>query len=792
MRIARAASTVFFLFLFFVFSSPSQAHAQSQGRLQGTITKDGQGLGGVVVLVNELALSTLTDPRGRFSIADVAAGVYSVTLALGTHAMTETGVRVTGGETTLFDRSVTWDVGFADTITVVSASRRRERIVDAPGAVTAVQPDTLALQGASGQVPRMVAASVGVELTQNGLYDFNLNTRGFNGFLTRRIQTIVDGRDPSIPGTSSQEWWTIDALADDIETMELARGPSAALYGPNSFNGVLNVISRSPRDSQGLVARISGGDLATFKANVRWAGPAGDGWFVKALAAHTRSDDFAVSRVTGTEYAGLPAEIVPLSEDPLRLTSGALRADRYFAGDGVLVIEGGLAQGDGQVSMTSAGRAQQRDITRSWARAAFFAPYWNVTGAANRCTGDSLLLGANAALLEQGTSLTVDGQIHRLWQSRGVRAVGGFSLAHKRLDSADDAGVQTLYAERVTSNQGALFGQVDWEPNGVVKVVAASRWDESDLHPAQFSPKAAVVFTLRPGQTVRAGYNRAFQVANYTELFASVPAAPPIDLSALEAAFAPVLGGVSLGFSSVPILVRGNRALDVEQIRALELGYSGVLGARALLRVDYYYERVKDFISGYLPGANPAFGPYRAPDSLPAPVAAAFEAAANGAVPGLTTLPGGAPAVVLSPGNSGRVSSQGLELSLDYFVNNRWRLSASYARLAHDVLESSPGAEVYFNAPSRRFSAGATFAHRQFAGDVSLRWQGDFDWVSGVFAGPVPSFTVVDVNVRYDLSARWQLGGTIGNLFNSRHYEAFGADRLRRHALVHLTWRKGV
>jgi len=779
-------------FALFILCLASGAFAQANGRLQGTISKDGQGVGGVVVLVNEVGSSTLTDPRGRFAIAGLPAGVYTVTLALGTQSSTETGVRIAEGETVAFDRAVTWDVGFADTITVVSASRRRERIVDAPGAVTSVQQDTLALQGASGQVPRMLAATVGVELAQNGLYDFNLNTRGFNGFLTRRIQTIVDGRDPSIPGTSSQEWWTIDALADDIETMELARGPSAALYGPNSFNGVLNVTSKVPRDSQGVTARIGGGGLGTFKTNVRWAGPAGEGWFIKAQAGHTRSDDFAVSRVTDIEYPGLPAEIVPLSENPLRLTSGALRADRYFAGDARLVLEGGLTQGEGQVSMTSAGRAQQRDITRSWARAAYFAPHWNLTGAVNRRTGDSLLLGANATLLEQGTSLTFDGQIHQQWQRSRVRAVGGFSVAHKRLDSADEDGRQTLYAERVTSNQGALFGQIDWDASDVVKLVAAARWDESGLHPAQFSPKAAAVFTLRPGQTVRVGYNRAFQVANYTELFADVPAAPPIDLSALESAFAPVLGGVSLGFSSVPILVRGNRALDVEQIRAFELGYSGVLGARTLLRADYYYARVEDFISGYLPGANPAFGPYRAPGNVPAPVASAFEAAANAAVPGLTTLPGGGPAVVLSPGNSGRVSSQGLELSLDHFVSSTWRLNASYARLAHEVLESSPGAEVYFNAPAHRFSLGTTASRGRLAGDVSLRWQSDFEWASGVFAGPVPSFTVVDVNVSYDLSPQWRLGGSLANAFNSRHYEAFGADKLRRLALVFLTWRKGV
>jgi hypothetical protein len=97
------------------------------------------------------------------------------------------------------------------------------------------------------------------------------------------------------------------------------------------------------------------------------------------------------------------------------------------------------------------------------------------------------------------------------------------------------------------------------------------------------------------------------------------------------------------------VLVRGNQSLDVEQIRAFETGYTGVIGPRALLKVDFYYARVEDFISGYLPGANPEYGPYRAPSTLPPAVAAAVEAAANGAVPGLTNLPGGSAAIVFRP-----------------------------------------------------------------------------------------------------------------------------------------------
>jgi outer membrane receptor protein involved in Fe transport len=762
--------------------------AVASGRLQGTITRDGRGVGGVVVLVDELGVSTITDGRGGFSLADLPEGTYTVTLALGSNVLSERNVRVTAGQTTTFDRTVTWDVGFADAITVVSASRRRERIVDAPGAIATIAKSTIELGAPAGQLPALFAGTAGAELTQNGLYDYNLNTRGFNGFLTRRIQTIVDGRDPSIPGTSSQEWWTLDWLADDVESVELARGPSAALYGPNSFNGVLNIITKSPRDSQGLSARLSVGDLNTVKTAVRWAGGVGPGWFMRAEASHTRSDNFSVSRNERVEYAGLPMEVVALDSDRISLTSGSLRADRFYESGSSLVVEGGLTQGDGEVAMTSAGRAQQRDIARTWARASYFAPAWNVTGSFNRRTGDSLLLSAGAALIEKGTSGAIDGQWHRqTWHGR-ARVVAGASYARKILDSANDQGVQTLYSHRVTSDQGALFGQVDVDVAPDVKVVMAGRWDQSTLHPAQLSPKAAVVWTVRPSHTLRLGYNRAFQVANYTELFVDVPAAPPVDVSALEAAFAPVLGGQTLGFSSVPIFVKGNPTLDVEKIQAIEGGYSAVFGARTLVTLDYYYEWMKDFISGYLPGANPAYGPYRVPLALPPPYGDLIEATANAALPGLTNTADGRPQIVLSPGNSGKVNSQGLEASVDYFVGERWHFTGGYSWLNQKVVEVRPGAEVFLNAPSHRMSVGGTFTDGPASAQLSFRYQNAFDWSSGVFTGRVPAFGLVDLNGRYVMTPNWQLGLTVSNLLNHRHYEAFGADRLGRVALVHLTW----
>lgn len=762
----------------------SVAAAGQGGGIAGTISKNDAGISGVTVLVDELGLTTITDQAGHFAIPGVAAGSYTITLTLGSHTLSEPNVRVADATTT-FDRSVTWDVGFAETITVTTASRRIERIVDAPGAVAAVSATTLALVGATGQLPQLLAGSVGAEMAQNGLYDYNFNTRGFNGFLTKRIQVIIDGRDPSIPGTFSQEWWTVDAMADDIASVELARGPSAALYGPNSFNGVMNIVTKAPRESEGTQVRITGGTLSTGKLGVRWAGELGRGWYAKVLGGHTRSQDFSRSRTAAGEYPGLPLEVVSRDADGIQLTSGSGRADRYFSDAQYLTAEAGISTGEGQVVMTPGTRGLLNRVTRSFVRAGYTAPQWAVSTAFNRRTGDEVLLGSGAHLVEQGTSVTADGQTHRALLRGRARLVAGVSYSHRLVDSKNARGIQTLYLQSIPTNQGAVFGQFDLDVTNAFKLVAAGRVDSNTLHPTQFSPKIAAVYAIRPNHRVRLGYNRAFQVASHTDLFVNVPAAPPIDVSALEDAFKPFLGGATLGFGSVPIRVIGNPSLDVEKIQAFEAGYSGVIGQRTLVTASYYANRMRDFISGYAPGVNPAYPAYRVPLPLPPPLAGAIEGAANGALAGLTNDPQGLPLIVFSTGNLGRVNSQGAEAELTYFVRDVWRLSGSYAWLDVNPVEGQAVAGVLPNAPRNRVNVGGTYASGPLRLGVDARWQSAFNWSSGVFVGRVPAFAVMDVNARYDLTKHVSLGATVSNALDNRHYEAFGADLIRRLALTY-------
>ena len=207
--------------------------AQDNGRLEVHLTNvDGQGVGGVTVLIVELQVADITNVDGRYVFSGIRPGSYTVIFTLGGNSLTRSDVRVEAGASTAVETSVDWRLAFAETVTVNAASRRQERIVDAPAAVTILTRQDIERQASAGQVPRTLAFTPGVELTQVSLNDFNLNTRGFNSAFNRRILTIIDGRDPSIPGlTGAQEWGGPLSPLDDLESIEFVRGPGAALYG---------------------------------------------------------------------------------------------------------------------------------------------------------------------------------------------------------------------------------------------------------------------------------------------------------------------------------------------------------------------------------------------------------------------------------------------------------------------------------------------------------------------------------------------------------------------------------
>lgn len=796
------------LALLFVVTFSMTALAQGSGRIDGTVARDsGTGMGGVTVVLAETGGVAISDQEGRFSFSGVPAGSYTLTFSLGDNQTSRSDIEVSADATTQVDQTVDWEVSFAETITVVSASRRAERIVDAPSAVTVVTEAEIARQASHGQLPKLLEFTPGAEVTQSGVYDYNLNTRGFNSSLNRRVAMLIDGRDGSVPFLGSQEWGALSFPLDDIASLELIRGPGAALYGANASSGIVNVVTKQPKFSQGGQFRIAGGDLSTLNSDFRWAGDLGGEWYLKAMAGLRSSGDFTVSRNGKAEYSipctrsgqtdCLPQEAVPLNpEDDAEIILGTIRLDKYLDSGSFFTIEGGQSNVQGPVFQTGIGRVQVVDLDRPWARVNFSSVHWNALAFYNRrdaqeqtalSSGNNLVLDTNNTQIEFQTNWDfADGK---------ARIVAGGSYGEEEIDTFDPrTGRQSLVFQPIDSDSSALFGQFDWSLSDSVKLVIAARWDDSSLHDSQFSPKAALVYSINPNNTLRFTYNEAFQVANYSEFFlqAAVGAFPGAPLNGLCAMF-----GVSCGFGPVvPVLALGNESLEVEEVQTFEIGYSGILGGKAFFTADYYNSNNENFITDLIPmlgtplgRVNPNFGSF---SGVPAQLAGTLDAVIGGFIPGaaVTRNLDGTPIIAaVSYTNFGEVDTQGVDLGLNYYLSNDWNFNFSYSWFDFDIKGDTPGFDSILlpNSPENKLSVGGTYTQPSWDLGVSLRWSDKFRWSVGPFQGDVDSYATVDLNGNYKINEHFAIGLNVANLFDNEHNESFGGDIIGRRALANFT-----
>jgi len=780
----------------------------ANGTVTGRISRaNGAGIGGVIVQVvetGEVQLST-ADGDFRFTLPE---GTYSMQFVAGENVATESNVVVRGGATTTVNKSVDWNISVAETITVYSASRRVERVTEAPAAVTVMSQEDIAAVAPSGQAPRIIESAPGVDYTQSGLYDTNFNARGFNSSLNRRILTLIDGRDPAVAFLGSQEWAALSFPLDEMASVELIRGPGSALYGANAFSGVLNMTTRLPKNSPGGRLMLSVGDLNHRRADIRHAGALGGEWYYRLVGGYQQSDDYTRSRNATAEYSTLcaatgainclPREAVPLALEEANIRFGGLRADKHFANSNVFTAEGGYSTIEGPTFQTGIGRVQVTDVERPWARLNYNMRHWNIGGYYDaRIAENQVALASNARLYEDSHNLHAELQTNWDFFAGKTRVIGGVAYNQQEVDTANPQGVQTLMSQATDETQQSVFGQAEFDLGTRVKLVGAARWDDSTLHEAQFSPKAAIVFSPSTNHTLRYGYNEAFQRPNYSELFLAAPAGAPANLAGAaslnpaSAPLAPVLQ--QLGFGSMAILARGNANLEVEQIKGHELGYAGIYGGKVFLTVDLYQSNLTNFVTDLLPGVNPEFAAYQVPAGVPANVAAginAFLTAALGARrSGLTTV-NGAPALVLSYANAGEVDTQGGEIAVNYYLTNNWLLDFNYAYFDFDVKSQAIGDRLLPNAPENKFNLGVGWRGDRFNAKATYRWVEEFDWAAGVFVGTIPEYEVVNIAGTFRISDMFSVGADISNALDNEHYEAFGGDLLNRRALgfVSVNW----
>lgn len=825
----------------------------SQSTIKG-IAKDkstNTPLNGVRVSISNTNKGTFTKDNGEFSISNVKAGTYNLVITyLGYKKREVSNVTVTDGQ----NLNLTIDLEemesrLTEDVIVYGASKRAELAKNTPAAVTALSQVEIQKAARSNQVGNALEGQLGVDVTRNGNADFQVNTRGFNNSTNRRLLILVDGRDVALQQIGAPEWNSLTFPMEDFQNIELIRGPSAALFGPNAFNGVLNLRTYAPKDVVGTKVSLLGGDYNTYRADVRHAGIIDNFSYrvnVGTMGSRNLNKDRKATSTDPAQRALDSARIVNdgykwlwpngieqngIADDERNSFSyyGSARLDYQLNSTSHIESEFGYTQFGNEFMMAGAGRIHVPETSKKFGRLKYVSEKFQAHATYNdRNTLDTMRILAappGTIILDHAFDVNLDLQYNETLADN-LFLTAGVQGQYMFMDSRGTV----FRPDSIHANFAGAYAQLDFKPSDQLRIIGSARVDRASIHPTQFSPRVSVVYTPNSEHTFRLTGGRAFQRPNFSELYRrynfrpALGAMGPINFRPVQGAINQFLTNqtgqtqnVDLGLFSgnapqgsllgiqPQSLGLGNTSLTVESNNSYELGYRGIITNNLSVNIEGYYSRLQNFISGFLPGANEQYKSWSSASKLSpelAQYAAQIDSIVYSALPTnfdksrLSTVDGN-PAFVISNANIGLIENFGIDAGVSYFPMRNLELQANYSYFGFNLLDAkttNPFLQSGFelispNTSPHRVNLSATYQEPGlFDITVQFRYVDSFVWLAGDFRGEVPAYALVNLNGGYQISNQLKAGFNIYNLLDRKHYQILGGTLIPRLANASLSY----
>jgi iron complex outermembrane receptor protein len=217
-------------------------------------------------------------------------------------------------------------------IQVTSVTKKSQSLSDSAAAIFVITNDDLKRSGVTN-IPDALRMVPGVNVARIDSNKWAVNVRGFNSRFSAQLLVLIDGRSVYTPTFSGVYWDSNDVLLEDVDRIEVIRGPGATLWGANAVNGVINIITKHSKDTQGGIVSAGGGDFEKVMASARYGSSFGDDNYWRMYAKHNERDKF--------EYvAGGDAG------DDWDMTQAGFRIDSTLTAKDTVTFQGDFYEGD--------------------------------------------------------------------------------------------------------------------------------------------------------------------------------------------------------------------------------------------------------------------------------------------------------------------------------------------------------------------------------------------------------------------------------------------------------------
>jgi iron complex outermembrane receptor protein len=444
-------------------------------------------------------------------------------------------------------------------IEITTVSRQPERLVHAASAIQVITAEDIRRSGATS-LPEALRLASNLQVAQFSSSRWNITARGFNSTAANKLLVLIDGRTVYTPLFSGVFWDVQNVMLEDIERIEVISGPGATLWGANAVNGVINIITKNPRDTQGALLSGGGGSLLRGFGNARYGDKIGQDVYFRVYGLGFDRGD---TKLPGGRDAN----------DSWFLGQGGFRADwlpqdrtratfqgNFYGGDIAQAGPNVAVDGQNLLGRWSHPFSTESDMTLQL--------YWDRTRRRN-----------SASVSEELNTYDVDFQ-HRFSLGERNKLIwgAGYRFMHDRVDNT--AAIAFIPARRdLNLFSGFVQDEISLLADQLFLTIG-SKFEHNDYSGFEFQPNLRLAWIPVTDQTLWAAVSRAIRSPSRadTELF--IPGGPPF-----------ILRGGGNGFES-------------ETVVAYELGYRAELTRRFALSVATFFNDYDDIRSlEPIPGA---------------------------------------------------------------------------------------------------------------------------------------------------------------------------------------------
>lgn len=451
-------------------------------------------------------------------------------------------------------------------IEVTSVARYPEKLLRAASAIQVITQQDIRRSGATS-IAEVLRLADNLQVAQKNSHDWAISARGFNTALANKLLVMIDGRTVYTPLFSGVFWDDQDYLLQDIDRIEVISGPGGTLWGANAVNGVINIITKSAKDTQGTYAQVSGGTQLDSLAGFRYGGSiCPDTWFRVYGKYVDRADEVMTDGAPGSDAwdqgrAGFRIDSNPSSRDALTLQGDFYDGRKNEPSGGAAATSGG----------NLLGRWSRRFSDESDLSLQSYIDHTHLLDPEPALTLGPLQLAPSGTLRDDLTTYDMDFQ-DRFSAGARHHIVWGLGFRHTH-DAVGNSPALALLPNVLDQNLYSTFLQDEIPLQSNLSFTVGTKLEHNDYTGWEWQPNARLQWTFAPEESLWGAVSRAVRTPSR------------LDRDLYEAA------------PPAPLLLRGSSDFDSEKLIAYELGYRGQIGPRFSSSVSTFYNVYRDLRS---------------------------------------------------------------------------------------------------------------------------------------------------------------------------------------------------